>query len=88
MNWIRVDAIKVEQRDYLPKTVKAEDGHSYHVLGVVVERTECGVPVVACEAVLGRRLCVLLGNRVADPPAPEKAGGAPPGMDRVPNQGD
>ncbi len=79
MKSIQVDGIRVQSADYLPTTVRAEDGREYHVLGVVVQTMGVAIPVVPepAEGVLGRRLCLLLGERVMDAAPPNKIAGVP-----------
>jgi hypothetical protein len=73
VKYITVDAIKVGPQDGLPETVQTPEGR-YCVLGVVVAQTTCKVPLMVAES-SGRRLCVLLGERVPDPPTPDNPAG-------------
>lgn len=73
MKYVTVDAIKFGQQQDLPETVQTPEGR-YYVLGAVLAQTTCNVPLMSGEP-SGRRLCVLLGERVPDPPMPDNPAG-------------
>jgi hypothetical protein len=74
MKTVQIDAIKVESPEGLPDVIRAADGHKYLVIGCMGEQTTCDFPAGGVET-NGRRLCLILGYRVADPAPPEKAAG-------------
>jgi hypothetical protein len=76
MKTLQVDAMRVEQRDFLPKTVRLKDGRSFFVVGMLTESMTCSFPVTQPSGeVFGRRLCLLLGEPVRADPILEKQAG-------------
>ncbi len=77
MKTLWVDAIRLEAVHGQPEVVQAADGRQYHVLGFGTEQLAVALHVEA-SVPPGRRVYLILGERVADPPAPDKAAGPTP----------